>query len=183
MSRNLRFGRDTTELAMPAVEHRIPAVGKGFLRAMRPVGSPNAVRVAWCEVASTCRSPGPSHGTLADLCHERAHGSANVNDKTGIRSPAQEREREGGSVRENDRGRSCSGGIGPTLRPSPQPRLSAIPARSTSRECWAAWLNDPNANNGGESQRLWQDFASCRSGSCACFAGCGLRPPTASACG
>ena len=26
------------------------------------------------------------HGTLADLCHERAHGSVNVNDKTGIRS-------------------------------------------------------------------------------------------------
>ena len=32
------------------------------------------------------------HGALADLCHERAHGSANVNDKTGIRSPAQESE-------------------------------------------------------------------------------------------
>ena len=25
------------------------------------------------------------HGELADLCHERAHGSANVNGKTGIR--------------------------------------------------------------------------------------------------
>ena len=33
-----------------------------------------------------------SHGTLADLCHGRAHGSANVNDGTGIRSRAQERE-------------------------------------------------------------------------------------------
>lgn len=25
------------------------------------------------------------HDELADLCHERAHGSANVNGKTGIR--------------------------------------------------------------------------------------------------
>lgn len=69
------------------------------------------------------------------------------------------------------------------LRQHPRPRPSAIPARPSSRERWAASPNDPNANNGDGSQRLWQDFASRRSGSSACFAGCDLPPPTASACG
>jgi hypothetical protein len=35
---------------------------------------------------AACSESRSIHGELADLCHERANGSSNVNSKAGIRS-------------------------------------------------------------------------------------------------